>query len=239
MTKSILAVCALGATALSTHAASIGLNFGAGRANASLAAGDSAGVVPQTNWNNLNGAGGGPTVLNGDNGVASGASVIWASDEQWSIGGPAADANGTLLNGWISENTTPGGSSPIDISGIPYANYDLIFYLNHDRAAEDVVLNEANGAFSDFTAIENDTDILSPVTFVQQTTSGVGSGNYVIFSGLTASTLNINLQDATGGSAERNPITGIQIVESAPIPEASSSLMALLAVIGFVARRRR
>ncbi len=175
MKKTILAVSALSATALTTQAASIGLNFGAGRANASLAAGDSAGVVPQTNWNNLSGAGGVPTVLNGDNGLASGASVTWATDEEWSIGGPAADANGTLLNGWISENDTPGGSSPVDITGIPYATYDLYIYINHDRALEDVLLNEGSGAFADFTLIENDTDILAPVTFVEQTTSGVGN----------------------------------------------------------------
>ncbi|MGC6464871.1 MAG: PEP-CTERM sorting domain-containing protein [Akkermansiaceae bacterium] len=221
------------------NAASIGINFGSGRNNSALAAGDSAGVVPQANWNNAPGASGNLAVLNGDEGAASGASLTWATDEQWSIGGPAADPNGTLLNGWISANNSNAPDATVSIASIPYATYDLYVYTNHDRATEDVDLT---GPFGTFRIHENDTDILSAVSWVQQTATADGdasqAGNYALFSGLTATNLDLILAPAGGeGSVDRGAITGIQIVEV--IPEPSSSLLLALAGLIGVSRRRR
>lgn len=104
-------------------------------------------------------------------------------DEEWSIGGPAAEPNGTLLNGWLSANNA-GAPNTIDIVDIPYETYDLVVYLNHDRGTEDVLVSEANDAFEPFLGHENDPNILNPITFAQQRTSAQGddsqTGNFFI-----------------------------------------------------------
>ncbi len=217
------------------QAASIGINFGAGRAGASLDPTTSAGAVPQTNWNNAAGASGGPLALNDDAGAASGASVTWATDEEWSDGSPT-DGNGQLLLGWISENGDPG--STVSITGIPYPEYSLYVYMHHDRTNEDTIFGEVGGAFPDFTLIETDLDngvdeTLSSVTLVQQTTSGAGEGNYAVFSGLTAANLDLTMSVGIG---QRAPINGIQIVA---IPEPSGAALLGLAGLTLLLRRRR
>lgn len=190
----------------------IALNFGAGRDNAALLATDQTGVFAQSNWNNLLGGSGGPFALVDELGAGSGASVTWAMDEQWSIPGPAVDPNGVMLTGWVSAN---GGAATntIDITDIPYATYDLVVYFNHDRATEDVVISETNGAFADFVAEENDTDIAATVGFAQQVVSDADepaeNGNFAIFSELSESTLNLGF--ASGGG-DRGAITGMQII---------------------------
>ncbi len=197
---------------LAAHAGSIGINFGAGRAGANLDPGTTAGVVPQQNWNNAAGASGGPQALIDAAGVDEGATVTWATDEEWSDGTPV-DGDGQLLVGWVSENGDPG--STIDVAGIPYAQYDLYVYMHHDRANEDTVLGEAGGAFPEFTLRETDDDglgdeTLGTVTFTQQLDSGGDPGNYAVFSNLTGGTLSLTLGVGAGARA---PINGLQIVE--------------------------
>ena len=198
------------------EAGSIGLNFGAGRDNATLLDTDMAGVAPQTNWNNLPSNTGDGVALNDNSGSPNGASVNWALDEEWSIGGPGLDANGTLLNGWISANNG-GAANTIDISNIPYGSYDLIFYINHDRGTEDVLISEANSAFPQFLAHENDTDTLAEITFNHQAVTAEGdgtqSGNFLVIPNLTSPNLNLVMGPAGDfGSADRGSINGIQIV---------------------------
>lgn len=210
-------------------AASIGVNFGSGRTDASLPADGSAGVIPQTNWNNAPGNRGSLSNLKNDNGSPSTADITWNADEQWSIGQTPADANGTLMNGWISANNN-GSPSTIVISAIPFASYDLYFYLNHDRGTEDVLITESSAAIPDFLAQENDPSINTPITFARQTESATtnpgATGNYVLFENLTSATLNLVLTPAgSAGSADRGAITGIQIVERtviAGLPEVTN-----------------
>jgi hypothetical protein len=176
---SVVILTALGPGA---HAASIGINFGTERAEASLAPADSAGVVGQTNWNNA----GTLAVLNSDDGTASGASLAWALDEEWSAGTGVTDPNATFLNGWISANNAADPEASVTITAIPYALYDLYVYMNHDRATEDVDLTGPFGTFciheTDFNL---DVAIAAPVTFLQRIATADGDptqeGNYVRF----------------------------------------------------------
>lgn len=244
MRSIITSTVLLGSLGITAHAASIGINFGAGRAEASLGASDTAGVVAQSNWNNASGGSGSLAVLNDDTGSASGASLAWSTDEQWSAGTGVTDPNATLLNGWISANNSTDPDATIDINNIPFSVYDLYVYMNHDRASEDV---DISGPFGTFRLHETDldleVDIAGTVTFVQQTATADGDpsqeGNYAVFSGLTASDLNLILAPAGAeGSVDRGAITGIQIVES-NIPEPSASLLLILAGIAGGIRRRR
>lgn len=196
----------------------IGINFGSGRANAALLPGDSAGVIPQTNWNNAPGPSGGPITLTDATGALTSATISWATDEEWSIGGPAADPNGTLLNGWVSANNTADPPATITLSGIPFANYEIHVYLNHDRGTEDVLIREASDNFAPFLAHENDTDINFPVVFTEQTATADGdisqTGNYLTLSGLQQADLQLILEPGGGaGTTDRGAITGIQIIE--------------------------
>jgi len=196
-------------------AGSIGVNFGSGRANADLASGSSAGVIPQSNWNNAAESAGTLSNLGNESGGNSGVGITWSADEQWSLGGTPADSNGTLLNGFISENNN-GEDSTIVVTGIPYAKYDLYVYMSHDRASEDVDLS---GPFGTFRLQEDDTNIANPVTFQQQVASAdpdtTQQGNYALFSGLSGATLNLILSPTGGlGTLDRNAISGMQIVEA-------------------------
>ena len=60
-----------------------------------------------------------------------------------------------------------------------------------------------------------------------------GTGNYALWSNLTASTLNIEMISDT----DRMAISGIQIVER--VPEPSSALLMSLAGLGLLVRRRK
>ncbi|MGC6427018.1 MAG: hypothetical protein ACON5H_08495 [Akkermansiaceae bacterium] len=218
MKHTFFLLAALAATVLASKADPIGINFGAGRDDASMAATDEAGFLPQTNWNNAAGASGGALALNDASGNDSGATVTWATDEEWSIGTGPADGNGRLLNGWVSANNNNAPDATITIENIPFASYTLYVYFNHDRGTEDVDLSEANGAFPAFRAHENDTDILAPVTLVEQLLTADGDdtqqGNFASFSNLSAANLEIVMAPAgPAGSTDRGAITGIQIVE--------------------------
>lgn len=211
-TRTLLLILLTGGLLSMSHGESIGLNLGVARTDTSLDPADIAGVVPQANWNNLSGATGGPINPVDSEGDATIAEVTWATDEEWSVAGTATTPDGKLLNGFFSENNNDGSS--VSITGIPYALYDLYIYVSHDRASEDVILTEANGAFPEFTAIENDTDVNAAVVFEEQTDSGTGSGNYVLFSALDQSDLTIEMTAVNiGGSIDRNAISAIQIVE--------------------------
>lgn len=211
-------------------ATSIGINFGSGRTNGSLNSSDSAGVVLQTNWNNASGNAGTLSNLSDATGTTQTTDITWAMDEQWSAGGTPADANGTLMNGWVSANNN-GSPDSIQITSIPYATYDLYIYLNHDRATEDVLITETNSAFPDFLAHENDPSITSPITWTRQiesaATNPAASGNYLRIEGLSNTTLSLQLTpDGSAGSADRGAITAIQIVETTPVvglPEVETS----------------
>ena len=216
--KQIILLVILSAPFHQAFSGPIGINFGSGRADAALLPADSAGVIPQTNWNNADGAAGGPLALNDSDGVATTATLTWSTDEQWSAGGPAADANGTLLNGWISANNTTAPPASVSITGIPFENYSIYVYLNHDRATEDVLISEASSLFAPILAHENDTDILAPVIFTEQTASAEGditqAGNYVVLSNLNQVDIEIILEPGgSAGSVDRGAITGIQIIE--------------------------
>ncbi len=198
------------------NAQSIGLNLGVSRTDTSLDPAETAGVVPQMNWNNLSGATGGPLNPIDSTGAATLTEVTWATDEEWSVAGTASTPDGKLLNGFFSENNNDGSS--ITITGIPFAVYDLYIYVSHDRDSEDVILTEAGGAFPEFTAVEDNTDVNAPVTFAEQTTSGVGAGNYVYFSALSNVDLTIQMTavDLGTGTIDRNAVAAIQIVNVTP-----------------------
>jgi hypothetical protein len=138
-----LLVCTYSSTATAVN---LGLNFAATDPNAgesSLNSGDVAGVVPQSNWNNLTGPNGSAAsglVL--DNGAASTASVTWASPNTWrSTANNAfpAGPNRVLTTGYLDSNNTAAGGVNITVNGIDAAirapAYSVYVYFVGDNPA--------------------------------------------------------------------------------------------------------
>ena len=216
---------------------SVGVSFGADQAgggDASLEADDTAGVVSQANWNNAADVAGMLTDAVDNSGAASTLDVSWATDESWSWNTPVGTTDGELMSGWVSKNTA-GETATVDISEIPYANYDLYIYAAHDRVDNTVTFSESNGAFSPITNTENVTpESLAANPFVYTSDRAAGVGNFIHVPGLTADTLNIEFSNA---ASDRAGFAGFQIVA---VPEPSSMISPGVA-IGVLAlfRRRR
>ncbi len=208
---------------LSSDNGAIGLNFGAGRgANAFLELTDEAGIARQTNWNNLSGATGDQVVLVDEQGADSGATVTWATEEEWSAGAPETP-DGKLLTGWVT--VIDGAiSNTISIAAIPFANYDLVVYTNHDRGFEDVVLSEASDAFPAVRLRENDPDVAGLQPLSQQVASAEGdltqAGSFFYIPGVSGDNIDLIMNgggDLAGqGSTNRGAITAIQIISAEP-----------------------
>ena len=128
------------------QARGIGLKFAAtdpDAATSSLAPGEVAGVVPQANWNNLEGPNGmNVGSLELDNGAASTATVTWASPNTWrsTTGNNAfpAGPDRKLVAGYLDSNNTAAGGVNITVNNIDAAfrapAYDVYVYLLGDSA---------------------------------------------------------------------------------------------------------
>jgi hypothetical protein len=123
-------------------AASIGINFRRGGPNfeQNMAATESAGFVPQMNWNNSDGAatgsGGanitGPTVnsIVDNTGAVVPLTLTWSANGTWSSpnSGPG-DLN--MMAGYIDDTGTA-GDTVLTVSGVPYQYYDVYTYVGSD-----------------------------------------------------------------------------------------------------------
>src|SRR4051812_26272655 len=140
-----IAVAAALAMASPSQAAmgNIGFNFG-GRnspnngAAALLLPTDSAGVVPQLNWNNydnfVNGPSGTDVALNDETGAATPVTISWTANDSWNNddAAPLATASGDdkLMNGEDKQQNA-GTSAVYTFSNVPASPtgfYDLIVY---------------------------------------------------------------------------------------------------------------
>ena len=134
-------------------AQSIGINFSSGQGGGNagtLAPTESAGVIPQTNWNNLTGnTGSGSRTLTAADGSSLTLNVSWASPNSWSTTtGTVTDPNQKLMNGYLDSNNggiagndlTNAASQPyVAITGLSGAflqGYKVVLYFDGGDAAE-------------------------------------------------------------------------------------------------------
>jgi len=198
----------------------IGLDFVGGQSGATttnMGTAESAGVVAQTNWNNLTGASGtDATITNGSGTTVAGVSVTYSSTNTWADPNVANNAgNYRMMRGYLDINTT-GASTTVSVSGLgSLGYYDVYVYTAGDG-------NNRTGKFT----IGNQTYWVNDnATFAGTYTRGTGAvdpgsyqnataGNYMVYSDLTGSSVSLT---ATGAYAAdgtlRAPVNGIQIVQ--------------------------
>ena len=204
------------------------------------------GVVPQGNWTNVGTnwyAGGGlgsASNLIDNSGSPSTVAVtstsITSNGTYWKASGPAAGVSNLLVgpgggNGGGNGSVTS-TAIPNIITGIPYANYEIIAYVNNtDYAGQGFsVWLDSNPASSSGTnaAVAGSqyyysSTYTNPVGFVQLTNNSnpasYPSGNYVVWNGLTGSSQTLwtdGWTSAGQGSSANEGITGFQIVNLTP-----------------------
>jgi len=213
-----------------------------------LQPGDIAGVVPTTNWNNLDTTGGGlgfsfgPQALVDDTGAATTVTVSSSLSSGYNANGGIGNStpDHTLMNGILNYTTSSDGGS-IDVSGLNgFAQlYDLYVYIeagtNNNRDIEAMVAGltirgQDRGGFD------------GVFTLADGTLDGTTDHDYILFSGLTGDSFSIGLDNPLNNG--RAGIAGFQIVAvpAAPevIPEPSVLLIwSLLAGLGIGAGWRR
>ena len=223
---------------------SIGVNFvGGGGPNtgSTLAASDVAGLVPQAFFNNATGASGSLTGLVDNFDTTTGAGLTFSSPNTWSSGTDTTTPNGRLLNGYIDSNGTAAGGAMVTVTNVPYKQYDLIVYLNTDaggnRVGDYEVSTSAGTLTQQVVYAKSSTLLLAPPWPDNSVTlpAGVVGGTFIIFPGLTDSTLTLKTdQAALTGVNFRAPISGIQIYG---IPEPGT--LGTVTVLGSLALARR
>jgi hypothetical protein len=233
----LVAVAVLGVMALAPRARAgimqptIGIKFGAdepsGTNGSVLFPTDVAGVpgVRTANWNNTAGQSGtvGPGgLVRDDFGIATttGTSLTWNSSNTWSSTGrgeennnfPAGSADRKLMTGYLDDN--PGLATTINITNLPpdFALHDVYLYFLGGVGA---------GRFGDYTVngltqfhVGGDANSNGPA-FVQAVGDN-STGNFLLFQGLTGSSISITV--ATDNVGFRSPINAVEIVALPQLP---------------------
>ncbi len=216
----------------------IGVNFGADQPNDAgtfvLGATDRAGVpgLAQSNWNNLAGMTGSATAMADANGVATGLSVEWTSNNTWASTG-IGETNGDnfmvgtpdhqLMAGYL--DTGDPTKSTVTISGIPAnlteTGYDLYVYalggVAAGRSGAYRVVNASDEApLTEYIRGTSDTSPTEYSKIVPSTDPAVyAPGSYLVFTGLKASSIILEATTEAGlgaGSPARAPVNAVQLV---------------------------
>ncbi len=243
---------------------SIGLNFTGGNGGPfkldATPPGLPAGVVSQNNWNDLAGySQSSPSAAFQDNtGAATTATATWSGTDLWgTYGSSQSNANLQLLNGYVDTHHQTSTAAIVTVSNIPFATYEVIAYVNSDhlntasdRAFGNVALSGASGGNATFyyTAVGpvsyTSAQLLAGDEFIQATaTSDVGTNNpladYAIFTGVTGSSFTLtNSAEGAVGSGNNTGLTGLQIVDTAAVPEPSTAALAAIGLLGLILIRR-
>ncbi len=228
--------------------ASIGINFvgdnaggpgGDGDDIRSMATTDTAGVVPQTNWNNYTGTNGILSTLNFGDGTLSTAAVTVATfnnnyTAHDNTGAPSGDQ--ILTNGYIDE--TDGTPGTITISGIVSTTpYDVYVYVGSDGNDRTGSGNIGSTTYFFSTNTNPFDNTYTRATDTVSFATATDNSEYLLFEGVTGPTFTYT---QTKGSNNVG-VHGIQIVGITPVPEPASVVLGIcgLGAIGLLAVRRR
>jgi hypothetical protein len=218
-------------------AQSIAINFGADEPDGARSdVAGPAGVLGTANWNNLDLLSGTAAGLVNSDGVATGVSVEWLSNNTWASAGRGEDNNTAppgddrnLMTGYLDTAGAGGQGVQIDVSGLSAAitepAYDVYVYTKGGvigRGGEYVIGAETQEHTD--TAPFDGTYVLG------------SEGDYLIFEGVSGDSFTLTTIP-TIGAPERAPVNAIEIVG---VPEPSSVILLLsgLLSLGLIRRKR-
>lgn len=197
----------------------ISVNFASGQENASyeIPAGTAYGLVSASGWNNVTGSSGTDVALSVSGASeAAAASMTFAANGTWSY-----DAEGTddFLRFFLGDKN----GATINVTNIPFANYDVIVYLTTDTASVPFRPVSVNGTLyiGDDSATPWKTAATEDAnaTFGQSLTAtpayGTNALRVVGLSGDLAIQGSVQVRDG-GNLTQRCNIAGFQIVEVLP-----------------------
>ncbi|HZL34352.1 MAG TPA: hypothetical protein VFC78_03515, partial [Tepidisphaeraceae bacterium] len=187
----------------------------------SLAATDTAGVIPEANWNNAPTNIGTtatvdsptPGALVDSTGTAvAGASVTWTANNVWGVSQAASTAGTTgdreLMTGYLDLNEAgpAGKTTSIAVTGVPYATYDVYVYVGSDGngrvghgtiGAQSVYFTTSDAPFGGY------------VQATGTSATNSNASNYLLFQGVQGSSFTYN----QNGDTSNVGVHGIEIVD--------------------------
>ena len=192
---------------------SIGVDFvGTGTASA---AGDTAGVVAKSHWNNASGARSTTALAMVDEtGASTGATVAWVADNTWAT--PITDTAGNrrMMRGYL--DTGSEHATTVTVAGLAAGAYDVYVYVDGDNATATRAASYQLSGAGITTAAITVTDAANTNFSTAFTQANNSAGNYVKFSiNATGFTLTATPGTASTGG-KRAPVNGLQIVPTAP-----------------------
>lgn len=249
--KIALGICALtvAATPFISRGQSIGVNFagaqwsiGGARGQMVLGAADTAGVVSQINWNNVdpwgNNSGGmaqilGPNagVISDNSGAATSVTFSYAAQGMWSVDQTTHTGNQMLLDGY--SDVEGSGNGQYNFGNISYSLYDVYVYVAADSNGRTAGVDINGGSQTYLLTDANGYNYSNPLIQATATTQGsADSAQYVEFDNVTGSSLEVDLNYY----GQNVGLAGIQIV-AVPEPSTLALSIAGLALAGLIRRR--
>jgi hypothetical protein len=191
-------------------AATIGVDF-VGTAASAMAASESAGVVPQTNWLAARGAAStAPLALKDSSGASTSATMTWVANGTYATAITETAGNARMMKGYL--DTSASSTTTIDVTGLAEGAYDIYVYAdgaNGTAARTGRYTLSAPGATPVSVTLTDAASANFGGTF---TAASGGAGNYVRFH-LTGTSFTLTAVPISADTTTwRAPVNAIQIV---------------------------
>ncbi|HTV60992.1 MAG TPA: NPCBM/NEW2 domain-containing protein, partial [Verrucomicrobiae bacterium] len=182
---------------------------------------DTAGVVPQQNWNNVNPSGfnsGGMAQIIGPNagvisdssGAATGVTFSYAAQSMWSVNQSTWTGNEQLMNGYSDVESSANGQ--YDLDNLPYSPYDVYVYVSSDTDGRTAGVDINGGPQVYLLTDANGYNYSNPLIQATATAQNSASGaQYVLFQDVTGPGLQVDLN----WYGQNFGLAAVQIVPSA------------------------
>jgi hypothetical protein len=203
----------------SAYAASIGASFvGDGSGGTTLAPTDLAGIVAQTNWNNISSISTGNVGISGTlldhGGNSTAVQLQFIANDAWNADGPSDTPDDILMKGILKEGGV-GSSMTLSFTNLADGAYDVYVYgnVNGGPVDLDVSIGGTTKYWSEPAAFEG--------TYTEAASNDPNAravGDYVKFTGVTPASGGITVTATYQGGSDGLGIAGLQLVTSGSFP---------------------
>jgi hypothetical protein len=173
---------------------------------------ESAGVVPETNWNNAAGSSGTGLVLNDATGKTNVALAAWSAGGVFNTAVPDVAGNDRMMRNYLDTGDTTTATVMVNGLSANTGGWDVYVYCdgsNTETREGSYTINVTGMNAANVIAIDH-ANVDFSGTFIQANDS---AGNYVHFSLPLVSGFTLNATPVANGASEpRAPVNGIQII---------------------------